>query len=96
MQKDWCANFITLIQSHTAISTTSTEVLIFWQPNLIDWYIILSWSVLCKDWIALVMVKVTVKVQNLNRSLSILDLCTIDIFAIKLLGMLVYYGKNHT
>ena len=44
------------------ISTISAKLLILLQPDLIGWYIIISWSVLCKDWIAVV--KVIVKVRN--------------------------------
>ena len=36
----------------------------FLQPNVIGWYIIISWSVLCRNWIVVFKVKVTVKVQN--------------------------------
>ena len=52
----------------------------FCNQNIIGWYIIISWSVLCKDWIAVVKVKVTVKVQNFIESLSILYFPTNDIW----------------
>ena len=51
-----------LIWSNMSVSAISAELLIFLQPNLIEWYIIISWSVLCKNWI--VIFRVTVKVQN--------------------------------
>ena len=34
-----------LIESDMTVSTISTELLIFLQPSLIGWYIIMSWSV---------------------------------------------------
>ena len=34
------------------LSTIPSEVLIHLQPNLVWWYIIISWVVLWKDWIA--------------------------------------------
>ena len=36
-------------------------LLIFWQPDLIGWYIIISWSVLHKNQIVVFKVKITVK-----------------------------------
>ena len=49
------------------------------QLGLIGWYIILSWSVLCKNWIAVVNVKVVAKVQHFAELLSILYFCASDI-----------------
>ena len=46
------------------VSTISSELQIFLQPNLIGWYIIISWSAVCKNLIVVVKVKITVKVQN--------------------------------
>ena len=46
--------------SNMTISTIPTELLILLQPNLIGWCMIISLSVMCKDWIAVV--KITVKV----------------------------------
>ena len=43
--------------------------LLFLQSNLIGWYITIFWSVLCKNWIVVFKVKVTVKVQIFIRSL---------------------------
>ena len=38
-----------LIWSDMTVSTISAELLIFLQPNLSGWYIIISWSALCKN-----------------------------------------------
>ena len=46
----------------------------FLQPNSIGWYIIISWSVLCKKDIVVFKVRNTVKVQNFIESLCILYL----------------------
>ena len=56
------------------VSTISAEMLIFLQPDLIGWYIITSWSVLCKNYIVLFKVKVTVSILNYIESLCILYL----------------------
>ena len=48
------------------------KVLTVLQPNLIGWYIIISWSVLCK--IQIVIFKTTEKVQNFIDALCILYL----------------------
>ena len=53
------------------VSTMSAELLTFLQPDLIGWCIIISWIVLGKDWIVVVKVKVTEKVQipvNIHRN----------------------------
>ena len=47
---------------------------LFLQPNLIGWYIIISWTDLCKKYIVVFKVKVSVKVQNSIESLCILYL----------------------
>ena len=60
------------------LSTMSTEPLILLQLNLSTWYIIISWSVLCKYYIAVMEVKVTVKIQNFIESLSNLYFYTTD------------------
>ena len=52
------------------VSTISAELLIFWQPDLIGWYIIISWSILWKNWITVFKVKLTAKFQNVNKCLS--------------------------
>ena len=52
-----------LIQSKMTVSTISAELLIFLRPNLVGWYIVISWSVLCKKWMVVFKVIVTVKVQ---------------------------------
>ena len=57
-----------------AISTISAELLIFLQPNVIGWYIIIGYSVLCKDCIVVFKVKITVKAQNFIESLCTLYL----------------------
>ena len=57
-----------LIQSNMTVSIISAELLIFLQPNLIGWCVIVSWSVLCKIWIVVFKTKVTVKVQDLIES----------------------------
>ena len=38
-----------LIWSDMTVSTISAELLIFLQPHLISWYVIVSWSALCKN-----------------------------------------------
>ena len=55
------------------VSIISSELLNFLHPNLVWWHIILSWSVLWKDWIAVfkVTVKVTVIVENFTKYLSV-------------------------
>ena len=50
------------------VSTISIELLIFLKPSLIDWYIIISWRVLCENQIVDFKVKATVKVQNFFES----------------------------
>ena len=55
---------------NTIISPNSLEVLILLQPNLVWWYIIMSWSVLWK--VAVFKVKVTVMVHNFIECLSVL------------------------
>ena len=45
-------------------STIPTELLIYLQPNLMRWCIIINWSVLCENWIVVFKVKITVQVQN--------------------------------
>ena len=57
------------------LSTICTELLIFLQPNLIGWYIIRSWRVLCKHWISVFKAKVTMKIQDFIKSL-----CTLHIY----------------
>ena len=37
-----------LIWSNMTVSVISAEMLIFLQPNLIGWYIVISWSALCQ------------------------------------------------
>ena len=56
------------------VSTISAELLIFWQPNVIGWYIIIGYSVLCKDYNVVFKVKITVKAQNFIESLCTLYL----------------------
>ena len=62
LQSSWPRSEWGLIHSKMTVSTTSTELLILVQPKLIRWYTDISWSVLWTDRIALVKVKVTVKV----------------------------------
>ena len=57
-----------------AVSTISAELLNFFQPDLIGWYIIISWSVLCKNYIVIFKVKITVKIHNFIESLCIICL----------------------
>ena len=54
---------------HSAISADLPVLL---RTDLVRWYIITSWGVLWKDWIAVLKVKVTEKVQNFIQCLSIL------------------------
>ena len=64
--------------------------LLFLQPSLNGWYIIIFWSVLCKYWIAVFIVKVTVKVQIFIGFLSV-------IFSVPLVtnfGVLVFCITN--
>ena len=79
-----------LILSHMTVSTTFTELLIFLQPNLKGWYIIISCSVMDKNWIVVFEVKVRVNFQNFIESLSSM-FCTNDLLAIKV-GMFMYYS----
>ena len=39
------------------------------------WYIIISWSVLCKDWIGVFKVKNRVKIQNYTETFVLYFLC---------------------
>ena len=52
------------MRAYKIVSKLSTELPNLLQLGLIGWYIILSWSVLCTNWIAAVNVKVVVKVQH--------------------------------
>ena len=61
-----------LVWSDMTVSTISAELLIFLKPNLIGLYIIISWSVLCKNQIVVFEVKITVTVQNCIESLCVL------------------------
>ena len=65
---DWQEYFSQLQDTTDALSCHIHLPVCLW----IGWYIIIGWSVLCKDWIAMVKVKVTVKFQNFSESLSIL------------------------
>ena len=74
MQGDWFATFKVKVTvgAHTIrydCFIISTELLIFFQPNQFKRYIIISWNVLCINWIAVLKVTVTVKVQNFIESL---------------------------
>ena len=72
------------------VSITSTELLIFLQPHLIGWYIIISWSVLYKNLIVVFKLKITVQVQNLFNLYVSYIFCTTDLLATKL-GVLIDY-----
>ena len=63
-----------LIWSDMTVCTISAELLIFLRPNLIGWHIIVSLSALCKNYIFVFKVKITVQVQNFIESLCILYL----------------------
>ena len=54
------------------VSVMSSELLIPLQINLVWWYIIISESILWKDWIGVFRVKVIVMVQNFIEYLSVL------------------------
>ena len=56
-----------------AVSTIFAELLIVLQPNLIGWYIIVSWSVLCKKQQQMIVfkIKITGRVQNFIEFLCI-------------------------
>ena len=78
-----------LIYSNMTVSTISAE-LIFLQPNLVGWYIIISWSVLCKNsWFS--------KSRSQCRYKTLLNLyvsyifCTTDLLATKE-GVLIFYS----
>ena len=79
MQEDWIDcyfqgqghNAISYNQIFMTVSTISTELLIFLQPNLIGWFIVVSWNDLCQNWIVVFKVKVTAKVQNFIDSLCL-------------------------
>ena len=73
-----------------AVSTISAELLFFLQLNLIGWYIIISWSVLCKNRIVVFKVKITVKVQKFVEFHVSYIFCTTDLLATK--GVLIYYS----
>ena len=67
MQEDWFTVFkfkVTLSSRiiDLSVSTISTELLIFLQTNLIGWYFIITWSVLCQTLIVVFKVRVRVKV----------------------------------
>ena len=77
-QKDWFAVFkikvMVTVNDHIIkiwLSYISSELLILLQRNLVWWHIIISWIVLWKDWIFVVVkVKVTEKVQNSSECSS--------------------------
>ena len=56
-----------------SVASISAELLIFLQPDLIGWYTIISWNVLCKNQIVVFKVKITVKVKNFIESLCIIS-----------------------
>ena len=63
-RKDWLGIFkVKFKRGNMIVHIMSIELLLFLQPDAIGWYAIIFWSVLCKDWIAVFRVKVTVKVQ---------------------------------
>ena len=62
-QEDWFAVFKFRVTVRAHLMKYDC-LLIFWQPDLIGWYIIISWSVLCKNWIIVFKIRVTVKVKN--------------------------------
>ena len=78
MQEDWFSviKFRVTVKVHLirymTVSTIYAELLIFLQSNLIGWYIIISLSVLCKNYIVVFKVKTTVQVQNFMEFLCIL------------------------
>ena len=45
------------------LTSTSSELLILWLPKLVWWQVIIGESVLCKNWIIAVKVKVTANVK---------------------------------
>ena len=51
---------------NVTLSTTSSELLILRQPNLVWWYITINQSVLWKKWVTALSIKVTAKSQNVN------------------------------
>ena len=52
------------------ISTIYSKLLARLPPDLVSLYSIISWSVLWENWITVLKVKVTVKVQNVSECLS--------------------------
>ena len=71
------------------VSTISAEALIFFFSQ-IGWYIIISWSVLCKNWIVVFKVKITVKFKTLLNLDASYIFCTTDLLTTKE-GVLIYY-----
>ena len=78
--------------SDMTVSTISAELPIFLQSNLMGWYIIISWSVLCK--------KIDCSFQGQNHSEGselLLNLyvsyifCTTALLATEV-GVLIYYS----
>ena len=63
-----------LIWSNVIISTVFFELLILLLPNLVWKYIIISQSVLWRNWIVAFKVKVTAKFQNVMTSSELLNL----------------------
>ena len=47
-----------------------SKLLILLLPNLVWWYIIISWSDLWRNWTAVFKISVTTKLQNVNECLS--------------------------
>ena len=66
-----CQNHNGSYNQNVIVSIISSELLSFLHPNLVWWHIILSWSVLWKDLIAVFKVKVTVIVENFTKNLSV-------------------------
>ena len=59
-----------LYNQNMTISVVSSKLQVGLQPNLVSQYSIMSWSVLWKNGITAVKVKVTAKVKNVSECLS--------------------------
>ena len=79
-----------LYNQNMTISTTSSKLLVRLQPNSVWEYNIISRSVLRKNWITALKVKVTPKVKNVSEYLSGVIFWTTKHFVTKL-GMVVYH-----
>ena len=69
--------------------------LLFLQPNLVEWYIIIFWSVLSKNCSVVFKVKVIVKVKIFIGSFLYI-FCATDLLATKLCVLIFYFWQPNT